>query len=246
MDTYASYIDFKKENPLLILGEKKLVRYAIWNSIDLASLKYMLPNSGLDALFETSMDKVTNWLLKKSDNSEFIFRTDKNLYQHGESVIITGVSAGIKDEFKFKEGVVELYDKNQYISSKPLFFDLNENIYKAKFWAPNPGKINYLVKINKGLESYEVSRGVFKVQESHIELNSLFLNENKLINLSKISGGSFRRWKDSSLLADNINDIKRIESYIATIVFRYHYLYICSIIILLYLEWFYRRKIGLN
>ena len=241
---YANYIEVKKVNPLLILGEKQLVRYAVWNSTDLYSLK--LFNSEIDLLFENSIQKIINWLMKKSHNSEFIFRTDKNSYQHGESIFLTGVSSNIGDELKLKDGAVELYHNNEYIGSKPLFFDLNEDIYKANFWAPKPGLIDYIVKINNNSESYEVSRGEFKVQESHIELNRLFLNKNKLINLSKSSNGSYRHWHDKENLISSIKDIQRTESYIAVITFRYNYLYICFLIVLLYVEWFYRRKIGLN
>ena len=95
-------------------------------------------------------------------------------------------------------------------------------------------------------ENYEVSRGSFKVQESHIELNRIFLNEEKLKKLSTPSNGTFKRWLNKEDLIDTIEDIQKSKSYIAVIAFRYNYIYICFIILLLSLEWFYRRKIGLS
>ena len=247
INAYAKYIGSEQENPLLILGEKHLIRYAVWNSIDLFSLKYMPLNSDTDFLFENSIKKITNWLLKKSNNNEFIFRTDKNSYQHGESVSLIGIASDMNNKHKMKDGIVELYHNNQYVGSKPLFFNLNENVYKANFWAPKPGEIDYKVKMNINLESHEVSSGSFKVQESHIELNSIFLNEAKLINLSKPStSGSFRYWSNSDDLINVIDNMKKVESYIAVLPLRYNYIYICFIIILLYIEWSYRKKIRLN
>ncbi len=243
---HAQYIDSDQTNPLLVLGEKQLVRYAFWNSINLSSLKYILADSDLDFLFDRSLKKITNWLMKKNDNSEFIFRTDKNSYQHGESVSLNGVPLDFNDAMKINDGIVELYHNNQYIGSKPLFFDLNENIYRANFWAPKPGKIEYVVKINKNLENFEVSRGAFKVQESHVELNRIFLNEEKLKNLSIMSNGIFKRWVDNEDLINKIEDVQKSKSYIAIIAFRYNYIYICLIILLLSVEWFYRRKIGFS
>ena len=243
---YAKYIDSDITNPLLVLGEKQLIRYAVWNSINISSLKYMLVDSDLDFLFEYSLRKIINWLMKKNDNSEFVFRTDKNSYQHGESVFLTGVSSNISDGLKIKDGIVELYNNNQYIDSKPLFFDLNKNIYKANFWAPKPGKIDYIVKINKKLETYVVSRGAFKVQESHIELNRIFLNETKLKNMSLSSNGSFNLWQNNEDLINKLENIYKPNSYIAAITFRYNYFYLCFIILLLSLEWYYRKKIGFN
>ena len=243
---YAKYIDSEITNPLLVLGEKQFIRFAVWNSIDLSSLKYMLADSDLDFLFESSLKKITNWLMKRNDSSEFIFRTDKNSYQHGESVSLTGVPLDFSDAMSVNDGIVELYHNNQYIGSKPLFFDLNESIHKANFWAPKPGEINYIVKINKNLENYEVSRGSFKVQESHVELNRIFLNESKLKNLIIPSGGAFKHWVNNDILINVIEDIQKSKSYTAIIEFRHNYIYICFIILLLSLEWFYRKKIGLN
>ena len=129
--SYAKYLIDDFENPLLVLGEKQQIRYAIWNSIDLASLKYMLSNSDVNLLFENLMRKITNWL-EKSSNSEFIFHTDKNSVTL-EASSLTGISSELNVNLKLN-GVVELYHDDQYLISKPLFYDLNDKIYKSKFW----------------------------------------------------------------------------------------------------------------
>ncbi len=227
------------------MGEKHQIRYAFWNSVNLASLKYMLSNSDLDYLFENSMRKISNWLMKKSDSNEFVFRTDKNSYQHGELISLTGVSSNLNDNLKINDAVVELYHNNEYISSKPLLYDLNEKSYQSKFWAPKPGFIDYVIKVNKGIDSYEVNRGSFKVQESHIELNKIFLNKNKLIKLSEKSGGIFKNWEDRDEIISEIKDVEKIEYNISFFTFRYNYFYVGLIFILLSIEWFYRKKNGL-
>ena len=243
--TYAKYFDGEFESPLLVMGEKQQIRYALWNSIDLASLKYMLSNSDLNYLFENSMRKISNWLMKKSDSREFVFRTDKNSYQHGELISLTGVSSDLSDNIKINDAVVELYHNNQYISSKPLLYDLNDKSYKSKFWAPKPGLIDYKIKVNKGIDSYQVNSGSFKVQESHIELNKIFLNKNKLIILSQKSGGIFKNWEDRDEMVSEIKDIKIMEYYVSFFTFRNNYFYVSLIFILLSLEWYHRKKIGL-
>tara|TARA_Y100000591_G_scaffold234287_1_gene205097 strand:+ start:570 stop:2657 length:2088 start_codon:yes stop_codon:yes gene_type:complete len=243
--TYAKYFDNEFESPLLVMGEKQQIRYALWNSINLASLNYMLSDSDLNYLFEESMRKIMNWLMKKSDNREFVFRTDKNSYQHGELISLTGVSSDLKDNFKINDAVVELYHNNQYISSKPLLYDLNDKKYKSKFWAPKPGSIDYIIKVNKGIDSYEVNSGSFKVQESHIELNKIFLNKNKLIILSETSGAIFRDWENRDDVISAISDVEKMQSYVSLFTFRYNYFYIGLIFLLLSLEWLYRKKIGL-
>ena len=90
---------------------------------------------------------------EKSNNGEFIFRTDKKfIYQHGELISLKGVSSNLNDNLKINDGVVELYHDGQYISSRPLLYDLNDNSYKSKFWAPKPGEIDYVIKVSSGLD----------------------------------------------------------------------------------------------
>ena len=241
---FAEYIGVDRPNPLLILGEKKSIRYAIWNSIDIASIKYKLLNTNNSFVLDNLLNKIFNWLMKKSGSQEYVFRTNKNSYQQGEEVLLSGRSLNYNDDI-IHEGTVELYYNDKFIGSKPLFLDINKNEYKSRFWAPKPGKIKYIVNINKGIDSYEVSNGTFEVQESHIELNRIFLNKEKLINISRSSGGTFNYWMDYESLLDEINIVNKKENYIATYIIRYNYLFILIILLILTIEWLLRRRMGL-
>ena len=244
-NVYANYIKDEKQSPLLIIGEKKLVRFAFWNSIDISSLKYMLSGSDFSFVFESTIKQITNWLMKKSGDGEFIFRTDKNSYQQGEEVILTGVSTDFNKKLIIDDGLVELYQENNFIGSKNLFFDLKEDKYKSKFWAPKPGEIYYKVIITRGLDNFEVSNGTFMVKASHIEMNKIVLNYTKLINLATLTNGNFKKWSNISEIINNINQVEEPELYISAFLLRTNYIFISLIIILLSLEWLYRKKIGL-
>ena len=241
---FAEYIEVDRPNPLLILGEKKSIRYGIWNSIDIASIKYKLLNTNNSFVLDNSLNNIFNWLMKKGGSKEYVFRTDKNSYQQGEEVLLSGRSLNYNDDI-IHEGTVELYYNDKFIGSKPLFLDINKNEYKSRFWAPKPGEIKYIVNINKGIDSYEVSNGTFEVQESHIELNRIFLNKEKLINISRSSGGKFNYWVDSESLLDEISIVEKKENYIATYIIRHNYLFILIILLIITIEWFVRRKMGL-
>ncbi len=226
------------------MGEKKSLRYALWNSIDLASIKFNLLNTKNSFLIDKSLNKIFNWLMRKSGNQEFVFRTDKNSYQQGEEVLLSGRSLDFKEEI-IHEGTVELYYNDEFLGSKPLFLDLNKNEYKSRFWAPKPGKINYIVNINRGIESYQVSSGTFEVQESHVELNKIYLNKEKLNNISISSGGVFKLWGKRNELFDKISNINERETFTIKYKIRYNYLFILIFFLVLALEWFLRRRVGL-
>ena len=228
---FADYSVDEKNNSLIIMGEKKSLRYALWNSIDLASIKFNLLNTKNSFLIDKSLNKIFNWLMRKSGNQEFVFRTDKNSYQQGEEVLLSGRSLDFKEEI-IHEGTVELYYNDEFLGSKPLFLDLNKNEYKSRFWAPKPGKINYIVNINRGIESYQVSSGTFEVQESHVELNRIYLNKEKLNNISISSGGQFKLWENREELLDKIFNENKKENYIVKYKIRYNSFFFLFIFII--------------
>ena len=243
-NNYADYNIDDKHNSLIIMGEKKSLRYALWNSIDLASIKFYLIDAKTSFLIDKFLNKIFNWLMKKSGNQEFVFRTDKNSYQQGEEVLLSGRSLDFNEEI-IHEGTVELYFEDEFLGSKPLFLDLNKNEYKSRFWAPKPGKINYLVNVNRGLESYQVSSGAFEVQESHVELNRIYLNKEKLKNISYSSGGLFKLWENRKELLDKISNVNKKDNFIIKFKIRHNYFFISIFFIILALEWFLRRRLGL-
>tara|TARA_B100002052_G_scaffold236876_1_gene220388 strand:- start:111 stop:2081 length:1971 start_codon:yes stop_codon:yes gene_type:complete len=243
-NNYADYNFDKEHNSLIIMGEKKSLRYALWNSIDLASIKLNLLNTKNSFLIDNSLNKIFNWLMKKSGNQEFVFRTDKNSYQQGEEVLLTGRSLDFNDEV-IHEGTVELFYDDKFLGSKPLYLDFDKNEYRSRFWAPKPGEINYIVKINKGLESYQVSSGVFEIQESHIELNKIYLNKEKLKSISNSSGGLFKLWENRNELLSEVSNIRRTENYITKHRLIYNYWFFSLFFLIVAVEWFLRRKLGL-
>ena len=90
-----------------------------------------------------------------------------------------------------------------------------------------------------------MGNGTFEVQESHIELNRIFLNKEKLINISRASDGKFNYWMDYESLLDEINIVNKKENYIATYIIRHNYLFVSIILLILTIEWFLRRRMGL-
>ena len=118
---YADYKGQGIHNSLIIMGEKKSLRYALWNSLDLASIKLNLMNTKNSFLIDKSLNKVFNWLMKKGGNQEFVFRTDKNSYQQGEEVLLSGQSLDFNDEV-IHEGTVELFYNDELLSFSSLEF----------------------------------------------------------------------------------------------------------------------------
>ena len=148
------------------------------------SLQYKLQGSNRSKLLRDMWNIMFGWLMKTGGNKDFFFRSDKNSYQQGEAVLLTGKPT-VSSAIVMDDGVVNLFSGGKKIGSKPLSFDLESKEYKSRFWASQSGYIEYTVEINQSEESYVIGRGSFDVEESQIELNHVFLNDSPLKIISQ-------------------------------------------------------------
>ena len=96
-----------------------------------------------------------------------------------------------------------------------------------------------------GEKSLIVSQGNVLVQESQIELNNVFLNENLLQKLSSKTNGSFYKWNNRLSILNNMNRKLNKENFQSKIILHKSRLLFILIISVLTLEWLLRRKKGL-
>ena len=240
----AKYTVSSLNVPLLIAGEKQSMRYCFWSSPDMFSLHYKLQGSTHSNLLKDMWNKMFGWLLKTGGDKEFFFRSDKNSYQQGEAVMLTGKPT-VPSTILMEDGIVHLLVEGKKIGSKPLSFDLESREYKSRFWASQPGHIEYKVEINQGEESYVIGRGSFDVEESQIELNRVFLNDSPLKMISEKTNGEFKYWENRHLLVDMINPQTKSDSFIQRAVLHENIWIMIAIIGILTSEWILRRRVGL-
>jgi len=230
--------------PLLVAGEKKSMRYCFWSSPDMFSLHYKLLGSTKSNLLRDMWNKMFGWLMKTGGNKDFFFRSDKNSYQQGEAVLLTGKPT-VSSAIVMDDGVVNLFSGGKKIGSKPLSFDLESKEYKSRFWASQSGYIEYTVEINQSEESYVIGRGSFDVEESQVELNRVFLNDSPLKMISEKTDGEFRYWENRYSLVDMINPKTKSDLFVQRVILHENIWIMLVIIGLLTSEWILRRRVGL-
>jgi len=143
------------------------------------------------------------------------------------------------------EGYIHIFYEGEKVNSKKLVYDSNTGYYNGQFWASNAGKIEYEIELSYGNRSLIVNSGSVIVQESQIETNNVYLNQKSLKKIAENTDGVFYFWKERLSILDKVNkeSINQI-SYIKIILHR-HWLVFIIIILLLTLEWVYKRKIGM-
>lgn len=242
----SSLIDFNHRAvniPLLLLKEKGPLRAMTWTAPDLFSLKVKLIDSDHSQLIHQILNPVFSWLMRTGNGKDYYFRSNKNSYQQGEQVLISGKP--ITEGALIQEGVMHLYHEGEKINSKPITYHPETKMYQGQFWASKSGKISYKIEFNMDGKVVSLSEGKIQVQESQIELNHVYLNKRLLEQLSHQTGGIFGDWQSRNHLTNIIEPKTIIESRMIKSVLHENVWTFLILIGLLTFEWVFRRRIGL-
>ena len=207
------------------------------------ALFYRTQGTLLSGLLGDMVDPILGWLLNTGGDQEIYFRTNKNSYQQGERIELTGKPLH-RNQF-VDEGVVNIYLNEKLISTKPMIYDPGTGLLRSRFWASQSGTISYEVEFDQSGKSHLMGRGSFQVQESQIELNNVYLNEKPLQRLAEVSNGVYKNWDRRNDIVSLIQPVSRKQSLAYIIALNENILFFICILGLLTSEWIIRRKIGL-
>ena len=227
--------------PVLLLGETNGVRMAVWTPINLYALQFNLISSMTDNISEYLMSGLFSWLLKTGGNEALHFKINKNNYQQGEEIHITGIRQS--DSSLDAEVFFHVYSKDSLLSSTELRYNPLMEKWEGSLWASIPGKNSYVLEYNGYSGRYE-KRGIFFVEESQIELNNVHLNEDLLENISVKTNGDYQLWGQMDTLIANINSELSVSRELRRFQLFEKKWTIILLVLLLSLEWGIRRKFG--
>ncbi|MBI88894.1 MAG: hypothetical protein CMG60_02305 [Candidatus Marinimicrobia bacterium] len=229
--------------PLILLGEKDPLRYMVFVSPNLYQLYYKIQNDQSHNIAKQTLDPIFSWLMRTGHGEDFYFRSGKNSYQQGERVKISGKP--IKETEIATEGYIHIYSKGKKVNVKPVVYNNETGHYEGQFWASQPGRLDYDIELVYGDKSLIVGEGSLQIQESQIELNRVYLNEEFLRNLSESTGGTFYGWDKRFEILNNIDKKTNTQKILSRITIHNSWWLFFALIFFLTLEWLYRRKVGL-
>ena len=239
----ANFSISKVKVPLMIVAEKPPLRSLVWSSTDLNSLYYKNRENLLQDLLYRIFNPVFSWLMRTGNEKDYYFRTNKNSFQQGERVTITGKP--IRDQEIAAKGFIHISNNNTRINSKPIKYNFNTGLYTGQFWASQAGKLDYEIELIYADETLKVSEGSIQVQESQIELNNVYLNSDPLIKLTELTKGSFYTWSNRFSILEILDKKSKDQKIRRRIVLHNNRWYFSSIILLLLSEWILRKRLGM-
>ena len=230
--------------PLMFLGEKQGIRSAVWASPEFATIHHRLSSTNYSKIFPELWKRLFSWLLKTSGDKNLYFRLNKESYQQGEEILITGTSIGNKNGSKNQAFITTQIDSLE-INSAELRFNPESRRWEGNIWAPKPGKYSYEISIQDGSAPPVKQNGRFIVEESQIELNEVALNSPLLKNLSLRTNGAYYPWASRAELFKKILPRERKEKNNRSTRFNEESWVLVILIVLLTIEWIIRKRIGL-
>jgi len=230
--------------PILFMGDVKNIRSIVWASTDLSNINFNISNSNSNKIFPDIWSKLFSWLLKTGGDKNLYFRLNKQSYQQGEEIFISGSS--IQDNISINnQAFIAIMNDSIEINSFELRFNPGTMRWEGNFWAPKPGNYKYKIVIQDGFSDPMVQKGKFIVEKSQIELNQVALNLPLLTNISYGTEAEYFPWQFRSQLINKIIPQESRLKINKSIILNEEKWVMIMLILLLSIEWIFRKRIGL-
>ena len=232
--------------PLLVSGEVDGLRSGVWTSSEFSTLYYKMTESDHHNISISLLHNLFSWLLRTSGENELYFRINKDIYQQGEEIHIVGSPYGqIGKDLSSITGYISLKSKNNSLATYELLFNPMNEQWETKFLAGKPGLYNYEI-ILQDKNNQSIQSGSFIIDESQIELNQVSLNKTILQSISSLTNGKYIPWESRAELLNNIYTNHKQEMLIKSARLTENITAIIILILILSIEWYIRRLIGLT
>jgi len=230
--------------PLWLRNQNGTIRTMIWTSPELNTLYFHDQKLSQEGSFSVIWNQSISWLLKSGGEHENFFRLNKNRYQQGEMVQVTGTQPFEKTKDKTENIIINVTHGSTDIITRDILYNIEEQRWLGEFRAPGPGEYNYSIQL--GSNQDPIQTGSFQILESQIELNQVYLNKKLLATISNSTNGQFFVWDSRDSLFSEINPKVRREFKAEIIKFNESRVLLIIMILLLCVEWFIRRNRGLS
>jgi len=233
---------FESGWPLWIRNKNNNFRSVVFATSELNVLNHFRKKEGNNDLLSSIINKEVSWLLKTESENESYFRLNKDSFQQGEMVKISGTQpyddSNLKNSIKFN-----IIKENKKIYNGNIDYNYEKNRWETSFRAASPG--SYLFELFIDKSDIPTQIGKFIVLESQIELTQVYLNKELLNTIAKNTNGEYFHWDDRNELEKIISPKVRRELKAEIIKLTESPLVLIILIFILCIEWTIRRFKGL-
>lgn len=170
------------------------------------------------------------------------FRLNKEQYQQGELILISGNRLGkLSNNAK---AAITVYADERKVNSTQLHYSPVRERWEGQLWASSPGEYTYELTF-EDQTAVSTQSGSLTVLQSQIELNNVSLNQDLLSSLSVTNQGKYFSWGSRDKISEHIQNVSIDENRKVEIDLTKRTWVFILVLVLLAVEWGIRRKIGL-
>lgn len=230
-----------------LAGPEKPVRVASITSKDLWQFDFRLAWTDYAGFVSQWWKRTFDWLVMSTGTGDIYFRLNRRTFQQGETIYATGTIldlGGMRTEDARVSMIVR--DESGETKSFPLVYSPSSGRWEGNFLAGKPGAYHWVVRAEHRETPKGEQTGTFRVEESQIELNRVFLNQELLTRLADLTGGDFKSW-DDRLTVNRSLDLESRGLTVPRTVLLSHWLPLCILVLAFVTgEWITRRIFGLQ
>ncbi|MFQ6675782.1 MAG: hypothetical protein ACE5LH_05500 [Fidelibacterota bacterium] len=224
-----------------------VIRVATFTSSDLWQLHFKTLMTDISDFTHRWWERTLSWLVKAGGENGVYIRLNKSAYQQGETVYVSGTVLDL-GQFPSEAVDVTLFLEEREtgdIRSYPLTYSPGAG-WETTLFAGKPGMYNYTIEAQAHGVVLGRRTGTFRVEESQIELNRVFLNEKLLRDLSETTGGVYLPWSRRGEIGTHVAFPSRVTKTARTFHVS-HWIPLGIVLVVLFTgEWVVRRLLGLQ
>lgn len=230
------------EIPLLLLDDVEGLRTILWTSPELFKVYYKMTGTSNTQLAQVLWSGLFSWAMRTQGDKDMYFRLNKEQYQQGELILISGNRLGkLSNNAK---AAITVYADERKVNSTQLHYSPVRERWEGQLWASSPGEYTYELTF-EDQTAVSTQSGSLTVLQSQIELNNVSLNQDLLSSLSVTNQGKYFSWGSRDKISEHIQNVSIDENRKVEIDLTKRTWVFILVLVLLAVEWGIRRKIGL-
>ncbi len=231
--------------PLLLASVRKDVKMLVFAVADFNTWHLQLQDDPeRDNFFKLFMERSVKWLFNKEDIQRIQIQPDKEVYQIGETVQFSGE---VFDEFynPLNDAEVEIQIQTSEFKQNDIFTEQN-GFYRYQTSGLPPGTYQFKIRATDGERVIGTKNGRFIIEELELEMRQTEANITLMKEIASRSGGEF--WSAREFV-NNLEEFQKFKQQIRLTNMEYvvwdKIYWLIAVIVLLSLEWFFRKRWGL-
>lgn len=229
--------------PFVVCSPRGAKRFVLVNGFGIWRWDLLLSGDSGE-MYDTFINNITGWLTDKENEKKVSVFTDKEIYRSGEEIIIT--AQVYDDNYRpLDNAFVRVTMKGEGITLERNLSGTGGGKYEERIDVIEPGKYEYRGDVSYYDRKIGSDEGEFYIGEFSIELLETKARHDILRQVSDLSGGSFYKPQEASVLFSNLSSQTNEKVKEQEVDLYNKWVLMVIIILLLAIEWFIRKRLGM-